>query len=438
MSWRFRKTFRVLPGVKLNLTARGLSATLGASPFSVNVGPRGVYQNVSIPGTGIWDRQRRDFPSSQPSRTEPPVTDPATASPTVPFVPSSTPVSSSPTIEIHSASTETLSSESMEQLRRLIKDAYDERQTLTNEISGAALEADTTKNRYQKWQRGFFMKRIRKAAFAARKEAADTAVALLEELQEQLRLTTLAMEITVDREQAEPYYRMRDEFAALSESQRIWNLLTEQAIDRIAERSTADTAITREQVSFSLGSCDLIQWEQEVPHLPNRTGGDMYVYPGFILYRASKQAFALIDFHDVLLKVVSWQFTEHQTIPSDTQVVGQTWAKSNKDGSPDRRFHNNYQIPVVHYGSLLFSSPDGLDVRYLCSNAALAERFAKAWTVFRTSLGGRQESNEADGAEQGTEPYRILFSGAFEIFKSANETFCQLLFTAAKGHERSE
>jgi hypothetical protein len=58
MSWRFRKTFKVLPGIKLNLTANGLRATFGAAPFSVNVGPKGVYRNVSIPGTGIWDRQR--------------------------------------------------------------------------------------------------------------------------------------------------------------------------------------------------------------------------------------------------------------------------------------------------------------------------------------------------------------------------------------------
>jgi hypothetical protein len=433
MSWRFRKTFKVLPGVKLNLTRHGLSATLGAAPLSINAGPKGVYRNVSIPGTGIWDRQRIGGPTLQPSGIQPPTAD--YASPTIPSLPPPIPVSPSPATEIHSASTELLTSESLEHLRRLLTDAYIERDELTKDVSSATLESETATRRYQNWQRGFLMKRLFKHSFTTRKESADMAVAKLEELQEQLRLTTIATEITVDREQAEPYYRMRDEFAALSESQKIWNLLTEQAIDRIAERSTADTAITREPVSFSLGSCDLIQWEQEVPHLPNRTGGDMYVYPGFILYRASKQAFALIDFHDVLLKVVSWQFTEHQTIPSDTQVVGQTWAKSNKDGSPDRRFHNNYQIPVVHYGSLLFSSPDGLDVRYLCSNAALAERFAKAWTVFRTSLGGRQESNEADGAEQGTEPYRILFSGAFETFKSAHETFCQLLFTAAKGHE---
>jgi hypothetical protein len=66
MSWRFRKTFKVVPGVKLNLTRHGLSATIGAAPFSLNVGPRGIYRNVSIPGTGLWNRERLDLPSSQP------------------------------------------------------------------------------------------------------------------------------------------------------------------------------------------------------------------------------------------------------------------------------------------------------------------------------------------------------------------------------------
>ena len=34
MSWRFRKTFKVLPGVKLNLTRHGLSAPLSVLPHS--------------------------------------------------------------------------------------------------------------------------------------------------------------------------------------------------------------------------------------------------------------------------------------------------------------------------------------------------------------------------------------------------------------------
>ena len=400
MSWRFRKSFKVIPGVKLNLTARGLSATFGAAPFSINVGPRGVYRNVSIPGTGIWDRQRIGGPSSQPSSGQPPSAD-GPGVPSISPVPPSFPVSPQPGTEIHSASTELLTSESLEQLRHLLTDAYNERDELTREVSSATSEANTATRRYQSWERGFLMKRLFKQSFAARKESAETAAAKLEELQEQLRLTTIATEITVDREQAEPYYRMRDTFAALSECQKVWNVLTEKAIDRVAERSNANTAVTRTPLSFSLNSCDLIQWEQKVPHLPNRTGGDMYIYPGFILYRASKQAFALIDSRDVTLRLVSTQFTETDPVPSDSQIVGRTWAKCNKDGSPDRRFRDNYQIPVALYGTLLFSSRDGLDVRYICSNAGKAEEFVKAWAAFRASFVTQANDDGSDGSKKG-------------------------------------
>src|SRR5271169_6434888 len=139
MSWRFRKSFKVLPSLKLNLTRHGLSATLGAAPFSVNVGPRGVYRNVSIPGTGLWDRQRLDIPSIPSSQ---PGVQPSPADRGgVPQASSPIP-SASPTTEIHSASTELLSSESMKQLRQLLTDAYDERDALTREVSTATLEAN--------------------------------------------------------------------------------------------------------------------------------------------------------------------------------------------------------------------------------------------------------------------------------------------------------
>ena len=58
MSWRFRKSFKVMPGLRLNVSRRGVSATIGAAPFSVSVGPKGVYQELSIPGTGLSHRER--------------------------------------------------------------------------------------------------------------------------------------------------------------------------------------------------------------------------------------------------------------------------------------------------------------------------------------------------------------------------------------------
>lgn len=56
MGWQFRKSLRLMPGVRLNLTHRGLSATLGGSPFSVNLGRRGVRRTLSLPGTGLSHR----------------------------------------------------------------------------------------------------------------------------------------------------------------------------------------------------------------------------------------------------------------------------------------------------------------------------------------------------------------------------------------------
>ena len=225
---------------------------------------------------------------------------------------------------------------------------------------------------------------------------------------------------------------MRDTFAALSECQKVWNVLTEKAIDRIAERSNANTAVTRTPLSFSLNSCDLIQWEQKVPHLPNRTGGDMYIYPGFTLYRASRQAFALIDSRDVTLRLVSTQFTETDPVPSDSQIVGRTWAKCNKDGSPDRRFRDNYEIPVALYGTLLFSSRDGLDVRYICSNAGKAEEFVKAWAAFRASFVTQANDDGSDGSKKGG-PDSLL--AAFGRFKTAHDSYAAAIPELRKAND---
>lgn len=442
MSWRFRKSFKVIPGVRLNLTRNGLSATLGAAPFSVNVGPKGTYANMSIPGTGIWDRERLDAPS-RPSGIQPSSTDQPYL-PALLRVPAPVPISPSPT-EIRSASTELLTSESLEHLRKLLTDAFNERDELTKEVSTATHEENTATRRYQNWERGFLLKQLFKKSFTTRKETAETAVAKLAELQEQLRLTTIATEINVDREQAEPYYRMRDAFAALSECQKIWNVLTEKAVDRVAERSSSDTAVTRTAVPFSLSACDLIQWDQKVPNLANRTGGDMFVYPGFILYRASKQAFALIDSRDVTLRYVSTQFTENETVPSDSQIIGQTWAKCNKDGSPDRRFRDNYQIPVAHYGTLMFSTNDGLDVRYICSNATSTEGFVKAWMAFRMSFNGPQQKAETSAPQQPNDTINTIernrkayerTMAATTKFQAATEAFTSVLQSTA--HDKQQ
>ena len=55
---RIRKSVKIAPGVKVNLSQSGVSGTFGAKGASVNVGKNGAFVNTGIPGTGIYDRQK--------------------------------------------------------------------------------------------------------------------------------------------------------------------------------------------------------------------------------------------------------------------------------------------------------------------------------------------------------------------------------------------
>ena len=64
MSLKFRKRVRVFPGFTLNLSKSGMSATLEVRGCSVNIGKNGTYLNTGIPGTGLYDRKKIDYPNN--------------------------------------------------------------------------------------------------------------------------------------------------------------------------------------------------------------------------------------------------------------------------------------------------------------------------------------------------------------------------------------
>lgn len=58
MGWRFRKYITIFPGVRLNISKSGVSLTFGTKGASVSVSEDGAYLNTSIPGTGLYNRQK--------------------------------------------------------------------------------------------------------------------------------------------------------------------------------------------------------------------------------------------------------------------------------------------------------------------------------------------------------------------------------------------
>jgi len=53
MGFRFRKSFKVAPGLRVNLSKRGVGARVGRRGAGYSVGPSGRRASVGIPGTGV-------------------------------------------------------------------------------------------------------------------------------------------------------------------------------------------------------------------------------------------------------------------------------------------------------------------------------------------------------------------------------------------------
>lgn len=60
MGFRFRKSLRIAPGVRLNLSPSGVSTSVGPRGASVTFSRRGTYANLGLPGTGMSWRGRID------------------------------------------------------------------------------------------------------------------------------------------------------------------------------------------------------------------------------------------------------------------------------------------------------------------------------------------------------------------------------------------
>lgn len=58
MALRFRKSIRLAPGLRINLTQRGVGLSVGQPGSSLSFGSQGTHLNIGIPGTGLHSRTR--------------------------------------------------------------------------------------------------------------------------------------------------------------------------------------------------------------------------------------------------------------------------------------------------------------------------------------------------------------------------------------------
>jgi hypothetical protein len=118
----------------------------------------------------------------------------------------------------------------------------------------------------------------------------------------------------------------------------------------------------------------------------NANGGDLLLYPGFIVMVGEKNNFALIDFREIKIEHHAQSFIETNVVPKDSKVIYYTWKFVNKNGTRDKRYKNNFQIPIVFYYEITIKSNKGLCGSYQFSNAEIGEKFCCSLESYRASL----------------------------------------------------
>lgn len=67
MGFRFRKSIKILPGIKVNLTQKGISSvSVGGKGLTINQGKKGTRVTASIPGSGLSYSQQLGSSKTSP------------------------------------------------------------------------------------------------------------------------------------------------------------------------------------------------------------------------------------------------------------------------------------------------------------------------------------------------------------------------------------
>lgn len=277
-----------------------------------------------------------------------------------------------------------ISSEALQELKENLRKASQERAELIEQLDAQREQLHRLKLK-RKWLGWFPLSKLLSGKVSEWDAGIARAETLLEDSERDLQKCKVEIEIELADNLEAAFGALYHAYSQVQQSDCIWDITTSQKVDRIALRTTADQAVDRKPVRFSKASLDIVSCDYEAFQLENANGADLYVYPLFIVMR-DEEELALIDLKDVEVDCRQAGFVEEETVPRDAEIIDHTWAKANKDGSRDKRYKDNYQIPIVRYGQIHLKTEQGLNEVYMVSDADALLEFARIFDDYKEVL----------------------------------------------------
>jgi len=159
----------------------------------------------------------------------------------------------------------------------------------------------------------------------------------------------------------------------LIDNKKIWQIVKDVATTSKKTHAGAGASVERKPVTIVKEKPFFIKTKATC-YCVNLSKDKIYILPDRLIVKG-KKGWGAVDFSELHIEIGSQGFIESEQVPKDATVTGYTWQYVNKNGSPDKRYSNNRQLPRCSYGVLKFSSPNGFDVMLYISNVNNASSF---------------------------------------------------------------
>lgn len=177
---------------------------------------------------------------------------------------------------------------------------------------------------------------------------------------------TAVLFFDLDEKAAERFEKLCDEIRRISTVKKLQSIkATAQYLDT-RYTGGAGQGVTLVAGSVTFGDMPGVSANVSIPQISSDTTTIAFCPDRILLFQKSRVG--AVEYKNVILEVADTKFHEDGPVPGDATVIGHTWQYVNNNGTPDRRFKDNKQIPICMYSALhIGAKQGGLDVRFLAS-----------------------------------------------------------------------
>ena len=197
----------------------------------------------------------------------------------------------------------------------------------------------------------------------------------------------IVIEYSIDKDITSLIKQRENALSYLYNCEKIWNIEQYGQVAYTRVNAGAATNVKRKKVALSYGKAPkYLRIVNDINLYQLKIGKTRYLFlPDKILVVGFLQVGAL-RYHDIKITMEDTQFVENGVTPSDAIFLYNTWQYVNNNGTPDRRFNNNRQLPVYAYKIIYLNSATGLNVHLMVSSISKAKMFNQIWNNINDML----------------------------------------------------